>query len=58
MIEGGRSGTSLLEFHGLLSLREEGDGAIQCGTGDNVGVGQAILAVEDGVADLVVELAT
>ncbi|VDP27900.1 unnamed protein product [Heligmosomoides polygyrus] len=56
----GRSGIPLLKLHGLLSLTRKAEAVVQSRVelGDNGDVGQAILAVEDDVVDLVVELAT
>ncbi|VDO66084.1 unnamed protein product [Heligmosomoides polygyrus] len=61
----GLSGTPLLKHCGLLSLTrkakprtKEAVVRFRVELGDNGGVGQAILAVEDDVVDLVVELAT
>ncbi|VDP10685.1 unnamed protein product [Heligmosomoides polygyrus] len=61
----GRSGTPLLELHGLLSLTREAktrakEAVIRSRVEleDNGDVGQAILAIEDDVVDLVVEQAT
>ncbi|VDP09117.1 unnamed protein product [Heligmosomoides polygyrus] len=60
-----RSGTPLLELRGLLSLTRKAEPRAKEAVvrsrvelGDNGDVGQAILAVEDDVVDLVVELAT
>ncbi|VDO77182.1 unnamed protein product [Heligmosomoides polygyrus] len=59
------SGTPLLELRGLLSLTRKAEpcakeAVVQSRVelGDNGDVGQAMLAVEDDVVDLVVELAT
>ncbi|VDP13769.1 unnamed protein product [Heligmosomoides polygyrus] len=61
----GRSGTPLLELRGLLSLTRKAEPRAKEAVvrsrvelGDNGDIGQAILAIEDDVVDLVVELAT
>ncbi|VDP31986.1 unnamed protein product [Heligmosomoides polygyrus] len=61
----GRSGIPLLKLRGLLSLTrkakprsKEAVVRSRVELGDNGNVGQAILAIEDDVVDLVMELAT
>ncbi|VDO95015.1 unnamed protein product [Heligmosomoides polygyrus] len=61
----GRSWIPLLKLHGLLSLTRKAEPCAKKAVvrsrlelGDNGIVGQAMLAIEDDVVDLVVELAT